>query len=422
MNSIGICNAKQARAWLAVGLIASAVACSGRLVGDDWSNDGGLGGDASDGDVEGDPGDAGFRPWDGAAGSVVGDSSDQDQDLSQTLLSKISAGNGATCGVTQQGAVKCWGRNDKGTLGVGLDGDVLVPSDVLGLGSNVVDVSTSGTENGVHTCALTSSGGVHCWGDNTYGQLGTGSGGARSVPTAVPGLDSGVVAISTGGCKTCAINAAGGLLCWGWNECDDDFISTKGKAKAAPTIVPGLDSGVVAVSAGDHQTCVIMSSGFVRCWGLDFSVSPARVVAEPTVVLGLDAGAVAITVGGYHACALTWQGAVLCWGDGWCVMNQSTNVATPVNWLDKGIIAVSAGSRNTIAIDAAGCVVFWGFSQANKGSAGCSSLGYLYTGTPRIMAISAGQRHICRLNSLGLATCWGTNMHGELGLGEVGDW
>jgi alpha-tubulin suppressor-like RCC1 family protein len=118
-----------------------------------------------------------------------------------------------TCALTSAGGVKCWGNNHDGQLGDGTKHDRNTPVDVVGLTTGIKAIAVGWG----HACALTTAGGMKCWGSNHEGQLGDGTGADRKGPVDVVILSSGITAIATGGQHTCAV-AHGAVTCWGENE------------------------------------------------------------------------------------------------------------------------------------------------------------------------------------------------------------
>src|SRR5438876_364297 len=105
----------------------------------------------------------------------------------RSIASAVSAGGTHTCARTSRAGVKCWGFNVFGQLGDGTTTDRHTPVNVSGLTSGVSAIAAGGGGGG-HTCALTAAGGVKCWGYNFSGQLGDGTTTDRSAPVNVSGL------------------------------------------------------------------------------------------------------------------------------------------------------------------------------------------------------------------------------------------
>ncbi len=341
-------------------------------------------------------------------------------------VTAIAAGGVHSCALTSSGGVKCWGSNSSGQTGSGTQFGGITPEDVAGLTSNVIAIATQLD----HTCALTSGGGVKCWGSNSRGQLGDNSTDNRFTPVDVFGLTSGVSAIATGGRHTCALTMSGGVKCWGNNDSGQLGNNTPGQS-LTPTDVTGLTSGAVAIAASNFYTCAITNVGGAKCWGNngegqlgDNSTTPH---STPMDVDGLTSGVNAISASPEHVCALTSGGGVKCWGrnfDGRLGDGTFVQRFAPVDvtGLNSGAIAIATGYEHSCAITAGGGVKCWGNDEYNqlgdnlivRNRLPADTIGL--SGT--VSALVTGEAHTCALSN-GLVKCWGNNSTGQLGDGTV---
>jgi len=96
----------------------------------------------------------------------------------------LDVGESYSCVVLADGTVACWGTGATGELGNGTTAMSLVPVSVSGITNavavsvgNSFDKTSNTTVDSIykHACALLSDGAVRCWGGNDSGQLGIGS-------------------------------------------------------------------------------------------------------------------------------------------------------------------------------------------------------------------------------------------------------
>jgi alpha-tubulin suppressor-like RCC1 family protein len=201
--------------------------------------------------------------------------------LEGTSFRWVTAGRNHTCAITTSGALKCWGNNGFGQLGNGTT--LTTGADAF----QVADVDSSETYNFVsagenNTCAVTSLGTLKCWGANTSTQIGDGTSTLRSSPTPIDtGTSYTTVSVAQSGSHACAITTAGSLKCWGLNtsrQLGDGTVTNR----STPT---EIDAGVAyrTVSCGRLYTCGVTTTGVLKCWGTLLEVATPL----PTAIAGI---------------------------------------------------------------------------------------------------------------------------------------
>jgi alpha-tubulin suppressor-like RCC1 family protein len=349
--------------------------------------------------------------------------------------STITSSQEHTCILLETSGVKCWGVGGNGEMGTGLTDNRSTPIAPTGLSSGVIQIA-AGTQ---FTCAVLNTGTAQCWGINGRGQLGDNSQDTRYSPVNVLGL-SGVTAIATGYQNTCALLSSGGVKCWGRNtEGNVGNGSTVGQTDVGasahyrtPQDVSGLSSGVTAIAAGKYHTCALLSSGGVKCWGYnlngplgDGTYTSSNV---PVNVSSLSSDVIQIAAGQEHTCAVLSTGQVKCWGLNTygALGNGGTtrsNVPVTVNGISNAI-RVAAGGNHSCAVLSTGAVKCWGFGgNGNLGDGGVdndfSPVVVADLSGVKAVGIATGQNHSCALLSTGAAKCWGYGQQGQLGHGII---
>ena len=335
---------------------------------------------------------------------------------------RITSGLNFSCALRSNGTVACWGRNSSGQLGLGDTQVRYQPTTVPGLTGAVSLVAGES-----HACALLDDGTVRCWGLGSSGQLGNNSTLNRTSPVEVSGIDN-AVSLTAGRLHTCARLGDGTARCWGSNgngQLGDGSVTQRN----TPVAVAGLDAylGVIGVAAGYAHTCVLLTGGTVRCFGVnaygelgDGSTTQrtAPVVAGTlTNVIDLQAG-----WRDYATCALINGGTVRCWGyNGYGQLGDgsSTNRSSPVQV--SGIttaVEIVMGQYSTCARLSDATLRCWGWNgngQLGDGTYTNRTTPVTVSGVSGAVGMTLGGTHGCALMTDGAVRCWGSNADGELG-------
>ena len=287
---------------------------------------------------------------------------------------------------------------------------------------HLIGVSQVGATQG---CIAREGGTVWCRGDNSSGQLGTGTleprGSARSL--SVADLHD-IVELVSNDTTLCARTRSGEVWCWGDNRRgmignghEGDVVcqsSTTTPCQPRPFRV-ALDGSATRVIETDRSVCALLQNAQVWCWGevrgLDSSLGghvaqPARLSdvsdavdlfaagqsiaivhengritsPEPLANIQIPIGSIvrASNLGGERYCYLTPERNVFCWGaNDWSVagngVSSSVSLTMPVDTGLRCIVDVSVSPFHACALASDGGVYCWGSNSGGESGVGRSS-------------------------------------------------
>jgi alpha-tubulin suppressor-like RCC1 family protein len=390
----------------------------------------------------------------------------------------IAAGAAHTCALLDNNALKCWGSNSNGQFGLGDSrdrgdnpgemGDNL-PAIILGAGRTAQAIATGGS----HTCALLDNNALKCWGSNSNGQLGLGDTIDRGdnfneTGDNLPAIDLGTgrtaLAIATGFTHTCALLDNNSLKCWGSNSNGQlglgDSSARGDNPNEMGNNLPAIDLGTgrtaLAVAAGVSHTCARLDNNSVKCWGFNNAGQlglgdtdrrgndPGEMGDNlPAIDLGTGRTALAIAAGDAHTCARLDDNSIKCWGknsDGQLGLGDSSDRGDAPNEMGNNLLSIDLGTGHTALAIATGfshtCARLddnsakcWGLSSSGQLGIGRVIYSFAMVGDnlPAIdlgagrtaQVVATGGNHTCARLDNNLLKCWGNNSNGQLGYGDT---
>eukprot|EP01083_Nonionella_stella_P213136 768969_1 len=272
-------------------------------------------------------------------------------DLGSSFIpTQIAAGGWHTCALSTADKVKCWGRNNAGQLGIGDMNDRGDEANEMGdnlleidLGSSFIPMQiTAGSQ---HTCALSKTNKVKCFGLNSDGQLGLGDTSSRGfepnqMGDALLDIDLGSnfepMQIDAGYSYTCALSRNNEVKCFGNNwyaQLGTEDGNNRGNAPNQMgnnllEIQLGSNFVPMQIVTGHYHSCALSTDKKVKCWGehiLDKgSYTDIIYIGDepnemgdnlPEIDLGSSFIPTRLAIASDHTCALSRNNTVKCWGE-----------------------------------------------------------------------------------------------------------
>ncbi len=344
----------------------------------------------------------------------------------QVLAGTFAAGGAHSLTIRSNGSLWATGDNTRGQLGTGTTSQ---PTWVQ-VGSDTTWVRVAaGTQ---HSLALKANGTLWAWGDNTAGQLGTTSStGFVATPTQVG--TAVYTQLAAGNAHSLALRPDGTLWAWG-----DNFYGQLGSTAnnathtANPTPTQVGNATYTQLAAGYDFGLALRPNGTLWAWGRNTYGqlgTNARINTDDATPTPTQVGSAAYTqlaAGQHHSLALQADGSLYAWGNNFYgQLGNATNVgidaANPTPAQVPGTYTrLAAGLGYSLALQASGNLYAWGDNAAGQLGTGSGAPGATPAQVPgTYVQLAAGTSHGLALRADGALWAWGRNTSGQLGGGSA---
>ena len=243
--------------------------------------------------------------------------------LVSKTVNSIACGPSYTIALDATGTVHSWGLNRYGQLGNNTTTDSQIPVQISTFGSLVSKTITSIACGSLHTIALDTTGVVHAWGNNGNGALGNGSFTDSHIPVLTSTYGSifskTITSIACGPSHTVALDTTGAVHTWGYNN-----YGQLGNNSVTQSPTPGSISGygslvsktITSIACGGNFTVALDTTGAIHVWGLYIDMNGTDVHIPMQFMTGslTSKTVTSIACGMWHALVLDTTGAIHVWG------------------------------------------------------------------------------------------------------------
>jgi alpha-tubulin suppressor-like RCC1 family protein len=286
---------------------------------------------------------------------------------SSTNWKQVSYGGNHVAAIKTDGTLWAWGDNSSGQLGDGTNATRSTPRQEFTSSTNWKLVSAGGA----HTLAIKTDGTLWAWGSNSFGQVGDGTNASRSTPRQVgTATNWKQVSAAVGNNHSLAITNSGTLWAWGNNSNGQIGDNTAGLTSRSTPRQVGTANNWKQASAGSLTSAAIKTDGTLWCWGNNTQgqiadntttsrLTPRQEFTSTTIWKQVSVAD--------HVIAVKTDGTLWAWGNnsngqigdntaGLTSRSTPRQVGTATNWKK----CARADSSSSIAIKTDGTLWAWG--------------------------------------------------------------